>query len=236
MNKPKLSIVIPCYNEGRDIKNNAQKVLEYMSKFDFGYELILVDDGSKDNTLEVISNIKGVLPIGYKPNRGKGGAVKEGILNATGEFVLFMDADLSTDLSAIDALIPLLKEDSVVLGTRHHKDSVIPIKQPLTRQIVSKGCRVVVNNKFKFNVTDTQCGFKAFPTDFAKKMVQKQVTFGFAFDVEYLYIAKLNGLKLVELPIVWRDDRGSTVDVFKTTKQFFKDMKIIKKNKKNYIF
>lgn len=232
----KLSIIIPCYNEEESILKTIDTVKDYMSKFDFGYEIIVVDDGSKDKTYDVISKIKGIKAVTYSPNRGKGGAVKEGILNAEGDYVLFMDADLSTDLKAIDELIPMLKEDTIVTGTRHHKDSIIPIKQPLKRRITSKGCRVIVNMKFKFNLTDTQCGFKAFPRDFAKKMVEKQIINGFAFDVEYLYIAKLNGYKFKELPVTWRDDRGSTVKVFKSTLEFFKDMRRIKKNKNNYIF
>lgn len=232
----KLSIIIPCYNEEQDIQKTIETVKSYMTKFDFDYELIAVDDGSKDNTYEVISKIKGIKPITYKPNRGKGGAVQEGIRNAEGDFVLFMDADLSTDLKAIDDMMPMLENDAVIVGTRHHKESIVPIKQPLKRRITSKGCRVIVDWKFKFNLTDTQCGFKAFSKDFAKKMVEKQIVYGFAFDVEYLYIAKLNGLKFKELPVTWRDDRGSTVKVFSSTMKFFKDMRLIKKNKTNYIF
>ena len=231
----KLSIIIPCYNESEDITKNVSKVLDYMKKFDFEYELIVVDDGSKDNTYEVISKIEGIVPLTYQPNRGKGGAVKEGIEHAKGEYVLFMDADLSTDLKAIDELIPLLDPNTVVVGTRHHKDSVMPIKPPLKRRIMSFGCKFIVNHKFHFKSTDTQCGFKAFYTEFAKKMVQKQTIYGFAFDVEYLYIAKLNGVKYLELPVVWRDDRGSTVRAFNSSLNFFKDLRKIKKNKKNYI-
>lgn len=232
----KLSIVIPCYNEAKDIRDHLEKVKAYMAKFDFDYEIIAVNDGSSDNTEEEIGKVKGIIPINYYPNRGKGAAVKEGIKNATGDFVLFMDADLSTDLKAINDTIPLLKNDSIVIATRHHKESIIPIKQPLKRRILSSGCKKIVNMKFRFNVTDTQCGFKAFPTDFARKMIEKQMINGFTFDVEYLYIAKLNNMKIVELPITWRDDRGSTVNSGRTTIRFFKDMRLIKKNKKNYIF
>lgn len=231
----KLSVVIPCYNESKDIKEKAEIVKNKLATLNIDTELILVNDGSKDNTQEVINSIDGVIHSGYKINRGKGGAVKQGIEDATGDYVLFMDADLSTDLSAIDTLLPLLGEEKFILGSRHHKDSKIPIKQPFKRRFIGWCCRKLVNMKFRFHYSDTQCGFKCIESSFAKKMVQKQIINGFAFDVEYLYIAKLNNIKTKEIPIVWRDDRGSTVSPLRSSIKFFKDMKIIKKNKKNYM-
>lgn len=231
----KLSVVIPCYNESKDIAKKTEVVLNKLKELKIEYELILVNDGSKDSTKEVISKIDGVIPSGYDINRGKGGAVKKGIEDATGDYVLFMDADLSTDLSAIDTLLPLLGQEKFVIGSRHHKQSQIPIKQPFKRRFIGKCCRILVNNKFHFHFTDTQCGFKCIEIKFAKQMVSKQIINGFAFDVEYLYIAKLNGINVKEIPIIWRDDRGSTVSPLKSSIKFFKDMKIIKKNKKNYL-
>lgn len=231
----KLSVIIPCYNEAQDIKAKSEVLLNKLNSLKIDYELILVNDGSKDNTKEEIATIKGVIPSGYDVNRGKGGAVKQGILDATGDFVLFMDADLSTDLSAIDTLLPLLKTEKFIIGSRHHKESKIPIKQPLKRRFIGWSCRKLVNSKFHFHYTDTQCGFKCIETEFAKKMVSKQIINGFAFDVEYLYIAKLNNVEVKEIPIIWRDDRGSTVSPLKSSIKFFKDMKLIKKNKKNYL-
>jgi dolichyl-phosphate beta-glucosyltransferase len=232
----KLSIVVPCYNESKDIAKNSEIIKNYLESIKQDYELILVNDGSKDNTKEVIETIPGVKALSYEPNRGKGGAVKYGIENATGDYVLFMDADLSTDLEAIDRFIKIAPNYDMVIGSRHAKDSVIKKKQPALRVFIGWCCRKLVNMKFHFKYKDTQCGFKAMRTDIAKKIVSKQVVNNFAFDVEYLYIAKLNNLSIYEMGVIWADDRGSTVSPLKSSIKFFKDLSFIKKHKKTYLF
>ena len=188
----KLSIVVPCYNESKDIAKNAEIIKDKLKELNQDYELILVNDGSKDNTKEVIESIKGVKALSYDVNRGKGGAVKYGIENATGDYVLFMDADYD-----------------MIIGSRHAKDSVIKKKQPALRVFIGWCCRKLVNMKFVNN---------------------------FAFDVEYLYIAKLNNLSIYEMGVIWADDRGSTVSPLKSSIKFFKDLSFIKKHKKTYLF
>lgn len=232
----KLSIVVPCYNESKDIAKNSEIIKNYLESIKQDYELILVNDGSKDNTKEVIEAIPGVKALSYEPNRGKGGAVKYGIEHATGDYVLFMDADLSTDLEAIDRFIKIAPNYDMVIGSRHAKDSVIKKKQPALRVFIGWCCRKLVNMKFHFKYKDTQCGFKAMRTDIAKKIVSKQVVNNFAFDVEYLYIAKLNNLSIYEMGVIWADDRGSTVSPLKSSIKFFKDLSFIKKHKKTYLF
>ena len=232
----KLSIVVPCYNESKDIAKNSEIIKSYLENLKQDYELILVNDGSKDNTKEAIEAIPGVKALSYEPNRGKGGAVKYGIENATGDYVLFMDADLSTNLEAIERFVKLAPDYDMVIGSRHAKDSVIKKKQPALRVFIGWCCRRLVNMKFHFKFKDTQCGFKAMRTDIAKKIVAKQVVNNFAFDVEYLYIAKLNNLSIYEMGVIWADDRGSTVSPLKSSIKFFKDLSFIKKHKKTYLF
>ena len=232
----KLSIVVPCYNESKDIAKNAEIIKDKLKELNQDYELILVNDGSKDNTKEVIESIKGVKALSYDVNRGKGGAVKYGIENATGDYVLFMDADLSTDLEAIKRTMELVPNYDMIIGSRHAKDSVIKKKQPALRVFIGWCCRKLVNMKFHFKYKDTQCGFKAMRTDVAKKIVTKQVVNNFAFDVEYLYIANLNNLSIYEMGVIWSDDRGSTVSPLKSSIKFFKDLSFIKKHKKTYLF
>lgn len=232
----KISIIIPCYNEEKDIKSNVEeKVLPFLKKLPIEYELLLVNDGSKDKTQEVIETIKGAKALGYPVNRGKGGAVKFGIEHSTGDYILFMDADLSTDLIAFDEFVPLLGNYDLIIGSRHLKESKMPVKQPLIRRFVGKSCRIMVNTQYGFKLKDTQCGFKAIKSEIAKFIAEKQIVNGFAFDVEYLYMAKLNNWSIKEIPVVWTNDTSTTVSVFKSSKQFIKDMRRIKKNKKNYL-
>ena len=232
----KLSIIIPCYNESKDIAKNVEIVKDYLIKNQIDYELLLVNDGSKDNTKEVIESINGVTALSYDDNRGKGGAVKYGIENAKGDYVLFMDADLSTDLEAINRMLEWAPTCDMVIGSRHAKDSVIKKKQPALRVFIGWCCHQLVNMKFHFHFKDTQCGFKAMRTDIAKKIVAKQQINNFAFDVEYIYIAKLNNVSIHEMGVIWSDDRGSTVSPFKSSVKFFKDLSKIKRNKKTYLF
>ncbi len=232
----KISIIVPCYNEGLCIKENVEnKVIPFLKENSIDYELILVNDGSKDNTKEVIESIEGVIPVSYSPNKGKGGAVKEGIKAATGDYILFMDADLSTNLNAILTAIDMAKEYKFVIGSRHLKDSILPQKQPLIRQFVGYACRKLVNAYFGFKYKDTQCGFKLMESHIAKDIANKQIINGFAFDVEYLYYAKLNNITIKEIPVIWVNDKSSTVKITSSSIQFLKDMKKIKNNKVNYV-
>lgn len=232
----KLSIIIPCYNESKDIADNALTVKKYLDDKQIDHELILVNDGSKDNTKEVIESIPDVIPLSYEPNRGKGGAVKEGILHATGDYVLFMDADLSTDISAIEQVVEQAPTCDLLIGSRHAKGSVIKKKQPAIRVFIGWCCRLLVNLLFHTHLKDTQCGFKAMRIDVAKKLAEKQLINNFAFDVEYIFIANLNKLTIKELGVTWSDDRESTVSPFKSSIKFFKDLHYIKKNRKHYFF
>ena len=232
----KLSIIIPCYNESQDIVKNTETVKNYLTSHNIDYELILVNDGSKDNTKEVIESIPGVKVLSYEPNRGKGAAIKYGIENASGDYILFMDADLSTDLSAIDKVVEYAPNYDMIIGSRHAKDSVIKKKQPALRVFIGWCCRQLVNMRFHTKLKDTQCGFKAIKADAAKKIVEKQLIDKFAFDVEYIYIAQLNDLTMKEISITWSDDRTSTVSPFKSSVQFFKDIGFIKRHRNHYFF
>ena len=237
----KVGIIIPCYNESKDIKVKAEIVKEIVLLIkEYHFDIIVVNDGSKDDTEEVIKTIKDINVVSYTPNAGKGHAIKEGLKEAMDKFnddyYIFMDADLSTDLSAIKPCLEIFEEGyDFALGSRYDKDSNIAIKQPLKRRFISKCSRIIISMMFHFKLKDTQCGFKGMNKKLAEVLVNKSLMDRFSFDVEYIYIAKLNGFTYKSFGVLWRDDRGSTVSPIKSSVRFFKDLFKIKKNKKKYL-
>ena len=222
-----LSIIIPFYNEGENIKENAMKV-----KREFPYaEIICVNDGSIDCTAAVLSELKdlGIHSISFEHNRGKGGAVKAGILASNGSEVCFMDADLSTSLMGLtEAHRGILDGYDMVIGSRTHKDSIVSGKTPL-RLAASYVSNLIVRILTGMKYRDTQCGFKMFTRDAALLLANNQKVNGWAFDVEYLYTAKKYNLKVKEIPVTWSDDRDSKVNILKDSIKFFVEtVKIVK--------
>lgn len=234
------SIIIPCYNEGNKLINNISKVAEYLDEINFDeYELIIVNDGSTDNTKDICEKISNdydkVRFFSYEKNQGKGEAVRFGIENSMGGYVLFMDADLSTDISTITKVLNLRDNYDVIIGSRRNKDTILVKKQPLVRIISGKCCAIFTNIIVPLHLSDTQCGFKAFEGNFAREMIKKQQLNGFAFDVEYLYMAKLNNKKIAEVAIRWENDEDSKVSLLKSSIRFFSDLFKIRKNKNIYL-
>lgn len=240
MGNIELSIIVPCYNEGNKLIINVKQINDFMCENTniSNYEILIVNDGSKDNTFEIGEQLSkeypNVINLGYEVNRGKGGAVKEGILQSKGEWVVFMDADLSTDLTAINDFFKLKDNYDVVIGSRRHKDSNLVKAQNFPRRFVGKTCSILTNLIIPLHISDTQCGFKAFNGDLARKIALKQKLNGFAFDVELLYITKLNNYSIGEIAIIWKNDDDSRVSIFNSSVNFFMDLFKIRKNKKNY--
>ena len=164
-------------------------------------------------------------------------SVEKGILAATGDYVLFMDADFATDIHILDSILPQITHYDCFIASRHSKGSKILTKQSFVRRLTSWGARFIVRHKFHLQgIHDTQCGFKLFRLNVAKEMAKRQIINGFAFDVEYLYFLQLNGFSIKEIPATWTDDPSSTVSSpLKTSLRFYKDLVKIKKNKKNYL-
>lgn len=236
-----ISIIVPCYNEGEKIQRNLETIVDKLKSLNCDYNIVIVNDGSKDNTYDVISKInkENVYICSYDKNQGKGFAVKTGAEflfknNLNKKYVNFMDADLSTDLSAIEKTFLYFDEYDVVIGSRKLKDSVLPTPQGPLRKIVSLGCVVITKLIIGLSCADMQCGFKTFKSDVLRDIIKKQTINRFAFDVEYLYIAKLQGAKIKEIPVIWNNDTDSKVSVFQSSVKFFTDLIKIKGNKKLY--
>lgn len=238
----KLSIVIPCYNEASKIYNNISKVKSYLGTTSIkDYEIILVNDGSKDNIEEVAKKIEKSFKnsdnfkfVSYQPNHGKGYAVKTGIEAACGDYIMFMDADLSVDIESIGNYWEVKDEADIWIASRRHKDSYVSVPQGFVRKFVSLCCNILTRMITGIQLRDTQCGFKCFKGDVAKKIVSKQTLERWSFDVEMLMIAHLNNFSVKELAIKWENDSDSRVSVVDSSIRFFKELLYIRKNKKNY--
>ncbi len=218
-----LSIIIPAYNEEKRLGPNLKPVLKYLDTNYPGYELIIVDDGSADHTVQAVSkaiiNEPRAKLIAYSPNRGKGYAVRAGVLASHGDLVLFMDADLSTPLAEIPKILAKLKNADIVIGSRGQSDA------PLGRRLAS-----FIFDQIKFimvglrNFKDTQCGFKAFKGDVARKLFVKSQIDRFMFDVEILYLAQKRKLRIIEMPVVWADMPDSKVRFWEGVINMFRDL------------
>lgn len=229
-----LSIIIPCFNEGEKLVNNIEKIInsiKYLEK----YEIICVNDGSTDNTKEFMKKkIPNVKFVGYKHNKGKGYAIKKGIEIAKGDYILFMDADLSTNLEAIKDAITYCDKYDMIIGSRTMKESKTSDKT-IIRNLSSYVSNAIIRIMFNFTYKDTQCGFKMMNKKLAKEIISKQKINRWSFDVEYLYIASLNHYSVKEIPVEWHNDSDSRVKLFTDSINFILELMKIKKNKYFYL-
>lgn len=216
MNKPYLSVVIPAYNEAKRIPKTLKAMNEYLKSADFEYEILVVNDGSKDNTAEVVRGMEGEIKnlklIDNKVNKGKGGVVIQGMLAAQGEIRLFTDADDSTTIDHFAKMRPLFEKGyEVVIGSRAVKGAVMDPPQPLIRRIPGKVGNLIIQILVLPGIWDTQCGFKAFTAEAAEDIFPIMQIIGWGFDVECLALARRIGFKIKEIPVHWVNDLASHV-------------------------
>lgn len=202
-----LSIIIPAHNEQYRIKRTISKIIYYIKRNNIDAQIIIIDDGSKDETYRIINVFRNkhnfIVVVKNEKNMGKGFSVRRGVLLAEGDFILFTDADNSTPISEVKKLLSYLENGQydVAIGSRALKDSKIKIRQPLFRLYMGK----IFNRLVKFflykDFHDTQCGFKLFNQKAAKEIFELQQFNGFSFDIEILYLAKIKNYKIIEVPI-----------------------------------
>jgi len=214
----RLSIIIPAYNEEKRLPKTLEEIDRYISKQSYEYEILVVNDGSKDKTTEVAkslcSKIKNLKPTGYEVNCGKGYAVRFGMLEAKGDYRLLTDADNSTSIDQVEKMWPEFEKGfDIVIGSRDVKGAVLDPPQPWIRNIILgegfKLFRKIVLGLW--NIEDTQCGFKALTGKAAEAVFPKCKIDRWAFDPEVLTIAQKNGYKIKEIPIYWKNDLQSKV-------------------------
>ncbi len=217
---PPFSAIIPCYNEAARIGDTVRSTLDYLAAESANSEVIVVNDGSTDSTATIVREALAGAKIQTRllenfPNRGKGAAVRNGLLAATKPIGLFFDADLSTPLSEIPKLIKPIAdgEVDVAFGSRALDRRLIGVHQPWRREQAGRDFNLIVRLATGMPFWDTQCGFKAFRLDVCRPILEKAHTIGFAFDVELLFTAYQAGLRLREVPVRWNHAEGSKVRV-----------------------
>ena len=232
-----ISIIIPAYNEEKRIQKTLERIFSYMKEKKHDFEIIVVDDGSKDKTVELVELFRKKNSKGKKKadknrikilknikNKGKGHSVKRGMLSGEKKWLLFSDADLSTPIEEIEKFEKYIDQYSIIIASRNLKESQIKIKQPKLRSTLGKIFPFVVNLFTIRGIKDTQCGFKLFRKDVAEKIFPLQTSKRFAFDVEVLFIAKKHGYKIKEIPVIWINALGSKVDPINDSISMFFDL------------
>lgn len=227
-----ISIVIPAYNEEKRIRKTLNKVIAFFDEQHLDYEIVVVSDGSKDKTCEIVENYgsKRVKLVSVFQNHGKGFGVNRGVANAKGEKILFIDADNSTPIQQFHDLDQHTDEFDVVIGSRYLHDSKIELKQPWIRIIGSRVGNLLIQAMILPGFSDTQCGFKLFKKEAAKRIFQRQTIWRWGFDMEILYIAKKLGYKIKQVPVSWFNDERSKIQSFKTFLTTFTELLKIKIN------
>lgn len=235
---PKLSVVIPAYNEEARISETLEQTEQYLKNQKYSYQIIVVDNGSNDKTCDVVRKYKQDDPENIvnlclsKSIGAKGSAVKLGILEyAQGDYIMFMDADNATPVSEIEKFWPYLEsgEYQVVIGSRYLRESDVSRRQPLYRIILSRMSNFLIQLLAVPGIQDTQLGFKAFTHEAAKDIFSMLTVPGWGFDMEVLTIARLHGYKIKEEGVKWHERGGSHVPL-KAYLQSLKDLLKIKIN------
>ena len=216
-NAPMISLIFPAYNEAQHITQTVTEAKQYFTSRGFSHEIIVSADGS-DETREIVSEMTKTDPtlkvIGNIERRGKGYGIRQAIPLTTGVIVGFADADNKTPISEFDKIEPLLHTHDIVIGSRGLKESRIEQAQPLYRQIGSKGFGVYMRAITGLHdIIDTQCGFKFLQRNVAVDLFSRQKIDGYMYDVEILYLARRAGYTIAQVPIRWRDDGDSRLQL-----------------------
>ena len=242
--KPDLSIVIPAFDEQVRLGESTGKILRFIETEKLSAELIIVDDGSRDKTAEVAEKVCAEFPeiqtkvIRYDQNRGKGYAVKTGLIAAQADIAIFSDADLSTPIEEFSKLVQPIQngEFDVTFGSRALDRSLIGTHQPWRREQGGRVMNLIIKTMSGLPFADTQCGFKAFNMQKFRPLLDVMQIDRFGFDVEFLFVADFNNLRLKEIPVRWNDMAGSKVSVVRDTRRMITELNTIRKNAKKGIY
>lgn len=212
-----LSVIISAYKEGERIGRNLLEIEKYLSRQNFDYEVIVVVDGSPDNTAEVARNyashITNLRVIDNKENHGKGFGIRQGLLAANGKYRVFMDADGSTSITHLEKFLPEFENGyDVVIGSRDIEGAFIQIHQPKYREFMGDAGNWLIRIMLDlWKYPDTQCGFKMLSEKASQEVASRMVVDRFGFDFELIVLAEKMGFKIKQMPVRWMNEEGSTV-------------------------
>jgi glycosyltransferase involved in cell wall biosynthesis len=235
---------VPAFDEQQRLGDSLARIVDYVNSEKLSAEVIVVDDGSDDRTAEIAEKELALHPnaasrvIRYPQNRGKGFAVRTGLLAATADIALFTDADLSTPIEELHKLIdPIMRDEiDVAFGSRALDRSLIGTHQPWRREQGGKVMNLVIKVMSGLPFYDTQCGFKAFNMKKFQPLLPLMTIDRFGFDVEFLFVAKYHGLRLSEIPVRWNNVEGSKVSVVRDTRRMFVELSQIRRNARRGVY
>jgi glycosyltransferase involved in cell wall biosynthesis len=235
MSGPKYSIVIPAYNEAARILATLEAVVECIRRRGWNAEVIVVDDGSRDRTAEIVLGFAATAPefrlLQNEVNRGKGYSVRRGMLQAGGEIVLFTDADLSAPLDEAEALFEAISGGAdIAIGSRWLQRARQTIRQPFYRRFFGRCFNGVTRAIMGLPYADTQCGFKAFTRAAAQSVFPLQTIERWGFDPEILFIALRNGYRIAEIPVSWAHDERTRMSYLRDGMRMLEDISIVRWN------
>ena len=219
-----LSIVIPAFNEERRLPATLDRILAFEKRSPIAFrEILVVDDGSRDGTAALVQARGGIIRLLSNPgNRGKGYAVRNGMMAAAGDWILSTDADLSAPIEELGKLIDAARKENAVvaIGSRALNRKLVKVHQPVMREISGRAFNIVMRAVTGLPFRDTQCGFKLFQKAAAREIFPRQIEDGFSFDVEDLLIAQALGLRSIEVPVEWSNVEGTKVSLAQGVKSF----------------
>ena len=211
---PSISVVIPAFNEEERLGATLERLTAFFEPYDTSCQILVVDDGSHDATSEVASSFssRGVELVRLPSNRGKGAAIQAGVARSRGDRVLVTDADLSTPIEDLGTLEPHLEQAEVVVGSRAVGTSRITVRQPFYRELMGKTFNRLIHMMGVRGIRDTQCGFKLFRGEEARRLFALMITPGFAYDVEIVWLARRLGHRVTEVGVRWENSPSSRVN------------------------
>jgi glycosyltransferase involved in cell wall biosynthesis len=242
---PSLSVIIPAYNEAARLGKTLGTIFDYLNHHARGSELIVVDDGSSDETATIAEQTVVQAPTGLsarviriQPNRGKGHAVRTGLLAARSPIALFSDADLSTPITEMPKLVEPIESglSDLTFGSRALDRSLIGVHQPWRREQGGRVINLIVRLATRLPFWDTQCGFKAFRMSVCRPLIEAATIERFGFDVEYLYVAHLAGLRLSEIPVRWDHNDGSKLSVWRDTPRLLDEVRTVRQQARRGVY